>query len=145
MAARDGVVRFSTEGSDFDTVLAVYEGGGFSSMTQVACDDNSGSDGRTSVVNVPVTVGRTYYVAVDGAGGASGLVRFRYELGNNPRITLQPRSQTVEQGGAVALFVLTYGDYALNYRWLKDGRPVPGGGQPVHADSGGHPGTCRAV
>jgi uncharacterized membrane-anchored protein len=130
VAARDGVVRFSTEGSDFDTVLAVYEGGGFSSMTQVACDDNSGSDGRTSVVNVPVTVGRTYYVAVDGAGGASGLVRFRYELGNNPRITLQPRSQTVEQGGAVALFVLTSGDSALNYRWLKDGRPVPGGGNP---------------
>jgi len=43
----------STDGSDFDTVLAVYTGTGdnLDSLQLVACDNDSGQDGRESRVS----------------------------------------------------------------------------------------------
>ncbi|MDA1273734.1 MAG: immunoglobulin domain-containing protein [Verrucomicrobia bacterium] len=125
-ATQSGVVRFSTEGSAFDTVLAVYRGVEFASLTLEGCDNNSGSDGKSSVVNVAVTAGRTYYVAVDGVGGAAGLVKLSYEAGQKPEITVQPQGQTVEQGSTAALFVLTSGGAGLSFQWYKDGGPIAG-------------------
>ena len=49
-ASRTEVTRVSTEGSDFDTVLAVYTWDGNSShaLNEIACDNNSGFDGSDS-------------------------------------------------------------------------------------------------
>ncbi|MCF7762442.1 MAG: immunoglobulin domain-containing protein [Verrucomicrobia bacterium] len=126
VATQTGVVRFSTEGSDFDTLLAVYTGAGLSSLTLEGSDNNSGSDGRTSVLDLSVTAGRTYYIAVDGAGGVTGRARLSYQMGQPPEITLQPRSQSVPAGSAVPLFVITSGGADLKYQWYKDGAAIVG-------------------
>src|SRR5207302_835758 len=77
-----GLLILDTEGSDFDTVLAIYTGPGtdFQSLVPVACDNNSGSDGRTSKVIFQATKDTVYYIAVDGVGGAVGTVVLNYVL-----------------------------------------------------------------
>src|SRR5262249_41432794 len=64
----------NTDGSTFDTVLAVYTGSGtdFSSLTPVNCDNDSGSNGMTSSLHFLTTAGETYYIVVDGVNGATG-------------------------------------------------------------------------
>ena len=86
----DGTIRLSTEGSEFDTVLAVYTGTSFADIVEVACDDNSGANGLTSVVQFAATAGVTYFVAVDGVDGATGNVSLQSDLANPPVILQQP-------------------------------------------------------
>lgn len=83
-----GTVRLSTDGSDFDTVLAVYTlnppGLGFGDLVEVACDNDSGLDGEDSVVVFPVVAGETYYTVIDGVGGTSGFVTLSSSLAGSP-------------------------------------------------------------
>jgi hypothetical protein len=78
----DGIAFISTEGSTFDTVLAVYVGPGdsFATLVSVACDNNSGSNGITSRVSFPAKLGTPYFVAVDGVNAAKGVVKLNYTL-----------------------------------------------------------------
>jgi len=92
-AESDGVLALNTDGSTFDTVLAVYtgEGANFSSLTPVTCDNDSGTNGQTSSLHFITTSGTVYYVAVDGVNGASGTVVLNYStLGEQqpPSITI---------------------------------------------------------
>lgn len=66
-----------TEGSDFDTILAVFTYNGVS-LVQIACDDNGGPNG-TSRVEFDMVAGTTYYIAVDGVNGATGNVRLQLD------------------------------------------------------------------
>lgn len=132
----DGVLKVSTEGSNFDTVLAIYTGPGtdFASLKREASDNNSGADGKTSVVILAVKAKTPYYIAVDGVKGATGAVKLSYELGTGPAISLQPQSQNVTLGANVAFFVLTTNvlsgvttnEPTLKYQWLKDGTKLVG-------------------
>lgn len=81
-AEADGNLLISTGGSDFDTILAVYTGPGtdFESLVMVACDNDSGPNGITSLVRIPVVAGTIYYIAVDGVKGATGTVKLTYAL-----------------------------------------------------------------
>lgn len=68
-------VTFDTVGSSFDTVLAVYTGDTLDNLTLVASnDDIAGATNRMSRVTFTPTTGVTYRVAVDGFGGAGGIV-----------------------------------------------------------------------
>ena len=68
-------VSFSTAGSTFDTLLAVYTGSTVSTLTLVASnDDIAGATNRLSSLTFTPVTGTTYHVAVDGYGGASGIV-----------------------------------------------------------------------
>ena len=68
-------VTFDTLGSSFDTLLAVYTGSSVSNLTLVASnDDIAGATNRLSSVAFTPVAGTTYHVAVDGYGGASGIV-----------------------------------------------------------------------
>jgi len=135
-APASGALRVSTEGSDFDTVLAVYSGSGadFASLKTEASDNNSGADGLDSVVNVPVTNGAVYYIAVDGVKGASGIARLSYELGQGPLISRQPLNQSVAVGAGVGFFVETTNALSsvtttlptLRYQWTRDGLKLNG-------------------
>ena len=88
-ADTNGTLRLDTEGSSFDTVLAVYVGPGDSyvTLTNVASDNNSGSNGLTSKLNLPATVNTIYWIAVDGAnsntpayGPYRGSITLHYRL-----------------------------------------------------------------
>src|SRR5439155_4233869 len=67
-------VTFTTKGSGFDTLLAVYTGSSVSGLTLVASDDNSGQCNTSQLTFTP-TSGTTYRIAVDGYNGAQGTVK----------------------------------------------------------------------
>lgn len=136
-----GTLRVSTEGSDFDTVLAVYTASGttFAGLKLVGSDNNSGADGRSSQVSLAVGQGTSYYIAVDGVNGATGLARLSYAVGQPPIISLQPRSFTTSEGANEALFVLASSGSANadakapppSFQWFKNGLEVPGATGPA--------------
>jgi hypothetical protein len=71
-------VAFDTADSGIDTVLAVYSGSALGSLAAIAANDDA--PGRTtSRVLFTARQGRTYKIAVDGKGGAGGLVRLGWE------------------------------------------------------------------
>ena len=87
-AETDGVLDVNTDGSTFDTILAVYTGtnANFSELTAVACDNDSGTNGVTSSLHFTTVTGTIYYIAVDGVNGASGTVVLNYStLGEQQR------------------------------------------------------------
>ena len=77
-----GTLYLTTDGSSFDTVMAVFRRSPTNSsvLIQVGCDNNSGSNGLTSALTFPVAAGQTNYVEVDGVNGATGVLRLNYSL-----------------------------------------------------------------
>lgn len=71
-ATGDGEVTISTAGSDFDTLLAVYVGSTLSQLSVIVANDDAASGNLTSEVTFQATEGTTYFIAVDGKGGATG-------------------------------------------------------------------------
>ena len=71
-ADRTGIVTLSTAGSAFDTVLAVYKGSELGKLTKVASNNDAGVGIRTSVLQFSMVAGTTYFIAIDGNGGATG-------------------------------------------------------------------------
>jgi hypothetical protein len=74
-----GTATFSTENSDFDTVLAVYSGNSLQNLKPIASDDDSGS-GTTSRVAFVAVANRTYFIAVAGSRSAVGSVTVNWAL-----------------------------------------------------------------
>ena len=73
-AIGNGNLAINTEGSTFDTTLAVYTGNSVSQLTTIQSNDDSGV-GLTSSLTIPVVSGTTYYIAVDGYNADSGSVQ----------------------------------------------------------------------
>jgi len=70
-----GILLLSTEGSDFDTLLALYTGSKVSALTAVASNDDVPGGSKQSEIIVAVAAGTVYHIAVDGYDAASGTVR----------------------------------------------------------------------
>ena len=70
-ATEDGSLDLKTQGSTYDTLLAVYSGSSISGLTTLAANDDA-PGGLWSRVNLDVTAGTTYKIAIDGYGGRSG-------------------------------------------------------------------------
>ena len=69
------VLKLSTFGSKFDTVLAAYTGSAIESLTEVGCNDDDESVGsQQSRLNVR-RVGPLVFVKIGGFGGASGTTK----------------------------------------------------------------------
>ena len=97
-----GTVSISTSGSGFDTVLGVYTGSSVSALTEVASDDDDADSGAlTSKVSFDVVSNRTYQIAVDGYGGASGNVRLSVQLSAVVPPPPAPAWQLLDQNGAL--------------------------------------------
>ena len=102
-----GTVHLDTEGSDFDTILAVYTFDppltGYESLIPVACDNNSGANGLTSKLEFGGELGRSYFVVVDGVAGASGVAHLNYTLTpSTPPTARFIRSQTTTASSSAA-------------------------------------------
>ncbi len=86
-----GLLRFDTEGSNFDTLLAVYTGSRITNLVLVASDNDS-STNKTSRLYFQAEAGTNYWVAVDGLNGQSGFFRLNWgSPGPGPRFE-SPRS-----------------------------------------------------
>jgi Concanavalin A-like lectin/glucanases superfamily len=75
-APRTGQFTFTTEGSKFDTLLAVYQGTSVTNLLQVAANDNTAT-ATSSRVTFTAQANTDYYIAVDGRAGAVGSGYFK--------------------------------------------------------------------
>lgn len=85
---RAELTKITTEGSDFDTVAGVYTWDGSTNTVpvQLACDNNSGYDGRDSRLDFSAAADANYYIAVDGVAGETGTARVQVgEIMRHPR------------------------------------------------------------
>ena len=78
-APETGTWTFNTEGSNFDTIVAIYAGDSLGNLALVAEDDDSGPD-LTSSATFSAETGIEYRIAVDGAGGHSGDISLNWRL-----------------------------------------------------------------
>ena len=93
-APEDGTLYVDTQGSDFDTVLALYTGAAVDALSCVASNDDK--YGVQSGLNARVADGVAYSIAVDGWGGESGNVTLSWLLEGDPSITItNPASNIV--------------------------------------------------
>ncbi|MCW2927820.1 MAG: hypothetical protein JWM86_1788 [Thermoleophilia bacterium] len=134
-------VRFNTNGSTYDTHLAVYQGPELASLTQIVADDDAGW-GQNSQVTFTPNPGQPYYIAIsspDNARGAWQLnalaptnddVAEAAALAASPgTVTTSSRAATLEVGEPV--HATTYGSRSLWYTWTA---PFSG---PVGIDTSG--------
>jgi hypothetical protein len=136
-AGFDGVISLTTQGSSFDTLLAVYTGTNIAKLTPVAADDDSGGF-FTSLVTFNCVAGTDYQIDVDGFRGASGQVVLGLPAGTGyrvlspasgdsiPVITQQPASQIVPAGAKVTLSVVAASAGPLTYQWFFQNAPIAG-------------------
>jgi hypothetical protein len=72
-ARENGTVDITTLGSDFDTVLGVYTRSGGQNFTEVACDDDGGGfAGPSTIYDLDVAKGTTYYIQAGSWASSSG-------------------------------------------------------------------------
>lgn len=78
-------ITFDTIGSTYDTLLAVYTGNTVSSLSLVASNDDiiPGQYVQSTLTFTPVK-GATYHIAVDGYGGASGIIALNWDQSGAP-------------------------------------------------------------
>ncbi|MBI2843029.1 MAG: hypothetical protein HYX78_06475 [Armatimonadetes bacterium] len=101
-APDDGHAVFSTYGSDFDTIMAVYMGPCGSQRLVICSDDAIGSGQRYSALAFEAQAGQEYKVQVGGYYSTSaGQLRLRYRLG--PVCTTIARSKMAEARTIVTL------------------------------------------
>jgi hypothetical protein len=79
-----GILNLNTDGSSYDTVMAVFKRNPTNSslLQLINCDNNSGSNGKTSALSYSAIAGQTNYVEVDGLNGATGTLVLNYSLMN---------------------------------------------------------------
>ena len=111
-AGGNGNVTISTNGSDFDTTLAVYTGTSVGSLTAIASnDDVNGNEGieRSSAVAFSATSGITYQIAVDGYNEATGNINLTLSFTPNfPSITLAVApASALEDGTSNLIYTFT--------------------------------------
>jgi hypothetical protein len=74
-----GNATFDTNGSDFDTVLAVYTGSAVNALSaSIASSDDISAQNHASRVQFAVTAGTVYRITVDGFDGTSGSITLNW-------------------------------------------------------------------
>lgn len=76
-APASGVYTLSTDGSSFDTILAVYVGNSVDALGEIRSIDDAGFD-WTSTVVFPASAGVSYHFVVDGYDGEAGNVQLSF-------------------------------------------------------------------
>jgi len=68
-----------TNGSDFDTIMAIYTGTALTNLVLVASDDSDG-DGSQSLIEFEIVNGTTYHISIDGDNDNVGTVVLNWQL-----------------------------------------------------------------
>lgn len=121
----EGFAVISTEGSAFDTLLGVYFGKDLRSLSVVAANDDDGAS-KTGRVAFDADPQRDYVIAVDGKGGASGLLTLHVHLYTKPEILVPPAGVDVSDGENALFSVQAIGKRPLSYQWKRFGTNLPG-------------------
>jgi Divergent InlB B-repeat domain len=124
-APRSGTVSADTCEGDFDSLLAVYTGGAFGTLTPVQSnDDGGGSCSPRSRLSFAAVGGTTYRIAVDGKGGAEGTFALH--------LVERPSNDTFEAAAVIPGRPGWYWPGTTMLATKQSGEPDHGG------DAGGH-------
>jgi len=132
VAPTNGVARFKTEASSFDTLLAAYYFNStndttFDKLIVAARDDDSEELGdRESEIDFGVTAGHRYEIAVDGYYGAVGGIELQWSMNitTNPPPTILSTTPdtTLKIGDPITLLVaLTNVPNGTRFQWFFNG------------------------
>ncbi len=110
-----GTAIFTTDGTEFDTLLGVYTGSSVSALTQVAAnDDRPPGITRVSRAVFTAVAGTTYFIAVDGLRGVRGKLMLNWSIGSRimgRTTTNTGRAYSLDSqklsGGGLTRYVLT--------------------------------------
>jgi hypothetical protein len=80
MAPQSGPVEFSTSGSGFNTILAVYANDNLADLALVTANHDAPGKEAKSTVSFCAEAGTTYQVAIDGAAGETGSFSLNWNM-----------------------------------------------------------------
>lgn len=146
VAPAHGLARLTTDGSKFDTVLAVYadeaalRGGNpnnppppglFARLREVAINDDADEqDALHSRVEFPVRAGVRYEIMVGGYAGAGGEVKLAWEIEKTdyplPVLLHRETDRAVTNGAPASLAFEVLAPSAVQFQWFRDGMALPG-------------------
>ncbi len=89
-APTNGPVEFNTQGSTFNTSLAIYTGNHLVNGLEVVSNNDEPGGALTSSVTFQAEAGTTYQIAVDGFGGDIGNLTLNWNMDSTLTITPQP-------------------------------------------------------
>ena len=133
LAPTNGVIRFKTEASQFDTLLSAYaftttNGSTFADLREVARADDSDGLEHDSEIEFGVRTGERYEIAVDGYFGAVGILEFQWNLTPlpipPPQILNTLSDYAVNLGDMVSLTFIVTNAGAGSYKWFLNGNEV---------------------
>jgi hypothetical protein len=96
-----GTVTMTTEGSTFDTVLAVYTGAAVNALTEVVSNDDASSTTLTSTVRFNAASGTAYFIAVDGWSARTGAVKLNIKQAALPTASVAAAAAAASEAGPV--------------------------------------------
>ncbi len=127
-APTSGVVTFSTAGSSFDTLLAVYQGTALNALQPIASDEDSGGF-LTSEARFNAVRGSDYHIAIDGFADAAGNIVLSWELDPSaaplPVLLQQPAGALGVVGDAVQ-FTVAFTPPTATVQWFLNDRELSG-------------------
>lgn len=135
VAPTNGVARFKTESSTFDTLLAAYYFSStndttFDKLIVAARDDDSEELGdRESKIDFGVTAGHHYEIAVDGYYGAVGNIKLQWSISPTtnppPTVVSTTPDTTLKIGDPITLtVVLTNVPNGTKFQWFFNGLEI---------------------
>lgn len=130
IAPTNGVVKFETEGSLFDTLLSAYRFAGpdetnFNQLLLVSYADDSEGFERESEIEFGAQAGERYEIAVDGYFGATGPLELNWEF--HPTVTAPPAlislpaDQAARVGDPILLTVVLTDAGNAEFTWYFNG------------------------
>ncbi|MDB6055936.1 MAG: hypothetical protein JWN25_3459 [Verrucomicrobiales bacterium] len=119
--AFNGTVKVTTDGSNYETVLAVYTGPGdsFSTLVPLVCNNSKFPQGDN--VHFQANSNTVYYIAIDGVNGARGTAKLNIFLGNPPVVSSGPQATNVLLNASTTLSVSATGSTPIFYQWQLNG------------------------
>jgi len=129
VAPASGIATFSTRGSGFDTLLAIYRGTDIANLAVATADEDRGGF-LTSQAAFNAVAATEYSIAVDGFAGASGNILLSWSLDTTtvefPRILNQPVSRSAFIGQEVTFEVDVTSPTPESYQWYRDCLAIAG-------------------
>ncbi len=128
----NGLASFSTLGSNFDTIMAVYilkSDELFKGLTKIEYDDD-GAGYHNSLAQFSALSGVEYFIAIDGVDKATGNIVLSWDLIPTnevvPEILLNPKRTTLNKGSTLALYVDYNSVYPIDFQWYIYDQPIQG-------------------
>ncbi len=134
VAPTNGVVRFQTEASGFDTLLSAYQftntsSATFADLREVARADDSEGFEDESEIEFGVFTGDQYEIAVDGYFGAVGKVELSWSFDPLPappaKVLSSPPDRSVNFAENVSLDVAVTNAAGSQFKWYFNGNEIP--------------------